>query len=70
MDTFNFGGSKITVDGDFCHVIKTLDPWKNNYDKDSMHACSLLQSCLTLYDSMDCSLPGAAVHGILQVRIP
>ena len=31
----------------------------------SMHA-KLLQSCLTLYDPMDCSLPGSAVHGILQ----
>ena len=29
--------------GDCCHEIKTLDPWKNNHDKDSMHACSLLR---------------------------
>ena len=29
----------------------------------------LLQSCLTLCDSMDCSLPGSSVHGILQARI-
>ena len=27
------------------------------------------QSCLTLYDHMDCSLPGSSVHGILQTRI-
>ena len=27
------------------------------------------QSCLTLYDPMDCSLPGFSVHGILQARI-
>ena len=27
------------------------------------------QSCLTLCDSMDCSLPGFSVHGILQGRI-
>ena len=26
-------------------------------------------SCLTLCDSMDCSLPGSSVHGILQARI-
>ena len=25
--------------------------------------------CLTLYDPMDCSLPGPPVHGILQARI-
>ena len=28
-----------------------------------------LQLCLTLCDSMDCSLPGSSVHGILQARI-
>ena len=27
------------------------------------------QSCPTLCDSMDCSLPGSSVHGILQARI-
>ena len=24
-----------------------------------------LQSCLTLFDSMDCSLPGSSVYGLL-----
>ena len=33
-----------------------------------MHA-NLLQSCLTLCDPMDCSLPGSSGHGILQARI-
>ena len=27
------------------------------------------QSCLTLHDPMDCSLPGSSVHGIFQARI-
>ena len=27
------------------------------------------QSCLTLCDPMDCSLPGSSVHGISQARI-
>ena len=27
------------------------------------------QSCLTLHDPMDCSLPGSSVHGILQARV-
>ena len=27
------------------------------------------QSCPTLCDPMDCSLPGSAIHGILQARI-
>ena len=28
------------------------------------------QSCPTLSDLMDCSLPGSTVHGIFQARIP
>ena len=27
------------------------------------------QSCLTLSDHMDCSLPGSSVHGIFQARV-
>ena len=27
------------------------------------------QSCLTLSDPMDCSLPGSFVHGIFQARV-
>ena len=32
-------------------------------------ACSVAQSCSTLCDPMDCSLPGSTVHGVLQARI-
>ena len=31
---------------------------------------SVAQSCLTLCNPMDCSLPGFSVHGIFQVRVP
>ena len=33
--------------------------------------CSVLitQSCLTILDPMDCSLPGFSVHGVFQARI-
>ena len=31
--------------------------------------CSVAQSCLTLWDPMDCSLLGSSVHGIFQARI-
>ena len=27
------------------------------------------QSCLTLSDPVDCSLPGSSVHGILQAKV-
>ena len=30
---FIFLGSKITADGDCSHEIKTLTPWKENYDQ-------------------------------------
>ena len=28
------------------------------------------QSCLTLCDPMDCSLPGSSFHGISKARVP
>ena len=31
--------------------------------------CMCAHSCLTLCDSMDCSLPGSSIHGIFQGRI-
>ena len=34
-----------------------------------MHEAQSLQSCLTLYDTMDRSPPGSTVHRILQARI-
>ena len=27
------------------------------------------QSCLTLSDPLDCSLPGSSIHGIFQARV-
>ena len=33
------------------------------------HACVCTQSCPTLWDSIDYSLPGSSVHGILQAII-
>ena len=32
VSDFILGGSKITVDGDCSHEIKTLTPWKESYD--------------------------------------
>ena len=31
--------------------------------------CSVTQSCPTLFDPVDCGLPGSSVHGILQAQI-
>ena len=35
----------------------------------NMNTCLVSQSCLTLCNSLDCSLPGSSAHGILQARI-
>ena len=41
-----------------------------NSQQDFLHfAAKSLQSCLTLCDPMDCSLPGSSVHGIFQARV-
>ena len=34
---FILGGSKINADGDCSHEIKTLAPWKENYDQPRQH---------------------------------
>ena len=34
-----------------------------------LSVCLATQSCLTLCNIMDCSLPGSPVHGILQAKI-
>ena len=34
---FILGGSKITADGDCSHEIKTLTPWKENYNQPRQH---------------------------------
>ena len=31
--------------------------------------CDVAQSCPTLCDPMDCSLPGSSIHGIFQARV-
>ena len=38
------------------------------FKAECMCACSVAQWCLTLWDPMDCSLPGSSVHGNLQAR--
>ena len=34
-----------------------------------MHESEVTQSCPTLSDPTDCSLPGSSIHGILQARV-
>ena len=37
VSDFIFWGSKVTADGDCSHEIKTLAPWKKNYEKPKQH---------------------------------
>ena len=41
----------------------------NRTDVLDQAACLTAQSCLTLYDSMDCNPPDSSIHGILQARV-
>ena len=42
---------------------------KQPYPGAAAAAAKSLQSCLTLWDPMDCSLPGSSIHEIFQARI-
>ena len=41
--------------------------WSVSWDFSRNSVCA--QSCPTLWDPMDCSLPGSSVHGIFQARL-
>ena len=47
-----------------------VEPRNLLYKNSSVTMCerSVAYSCLTLWDPMDCSLPGSSVHGTLQTR--
>ena len=43
--------------------------WKSYSNSKPAAAAKSLQSCLTLSDPMDCSLPGSSIHGSFQARV-
>ena len=49
----------------FFQIFKTHLIFATNLVSES----EVTQSCLTLCDSMDCSLPGSSVHGIFQATV-
>ena len=54
-----------------CHF--RCEVWQGPWEYSSAAAAAAakpLQSCLTLSDPTDCSLPGSSVHGIFQARVP
>ena len=66
-----FLGSKITADGECSHEIKRrlLLGRKVMTNLGEGGEGEVAQSCPTLCDPVDCSLPGFSIHGILQARI-
>ena len=44
--------------------------WHGEKSSSPLYRAVCAQSCLTLCDPMDCSLPGFSVHGIFQARTP
>ena len=59
---------QMSVSGYQIYICKTNSAF--NPRLRSLHVCSkLLQSCLTLCNTMDCTPPGSSVPGILQTRI-
>ena len=53
----------------FCVCVLTQNSSLDLPHTKVLYVCVCAQSCLTLCDPMDCSLPGSSVHGILQARI-
>ena len=43
--------------------------WRGLPFSSPMRESEVTQSCPTLSDPMDCSLPGSSVHGIFQARV-
>ena len=52
------------ISGSSAFSKSSLDIWKF-----MVHILLKLQSCPTLCDPMDCSLPGSSVHGIFKARV-
>ena len=49
-----------------------VNPWtaaRQTFPSFTISRSEVAQSCPTLCDPMDCSLPGSSIHGILQARI-
>ena len=65
---FIFFGSKITAHNDCSRETQRhlLFRWKAMTDLAA--AAKSLQSCPTLWDSIDGSLPGSSIQGVLQAR--
>ena len=46
-----------------------MEDERRNSKRLQVKSSQVTQSCPTLSDPMDCSLPGSSVHGIFQARV-
>ena len=60
---FIFLGSKVTADGDCSHEIKRCLPLGRKWNE--MKSLS----CVWLFATLHCSLPGSSIHGTFQARV-
>ena len=63
------------ISQDLVPLILSFNPVVNTYSEHSLilgivtSESEVIQSCLTLCNPMNCSLPGSPVHGIFQARV-
>ena len=53
----------------YYNYLKDITTNINNFSQYTRLESEVAQSCPTLCDPMDCSLPGSTIHGIFQARI-
>ena len=54
----------------YCRQVKSIQEQIHTTETTKLFiSCEVAQSCPTLRDPMDCSLPGSSVHGIFQARV-
>ena len=66
MRQFYPGGTHSVLSNFFLLKLKLQSPL---LEPAAAAANKSLQSCPTLCDPMDCSLPGSSIHGIFQARV-
>ena len=67
LNLLKFNGIKVKIEISDCG--QGEKNWQSMVRQNSRVSDKLFESCLTLWEPMDCSLPGSSVHGIFQARI-